>query len=81
MQLFSQRSIRRLFEATGYRDVRVTGFVNRYALRYWWRLAPAPGVVKRTVAQAAEVVHLGGVKLGLNVGNNMTSGVKPVLPA
>jgi SAM-dependent methyltransferase len=76
MQLFSERSIRSLFERTGFRDVRVNGFVNRYAFRYWWRLAPAPLAVKGAVAKAAEAVHLGGVKLGLNVGNTMASGIK-----
>jgi SAM-dependent methyltransferase len=77
IQLFSDLSIRTLFETTGYRDVHVQRFVNRYAFRYWWRLAPAPDPVKRAVAKAAEVVHLDGVKLGLNVGSTMTSGVNP----
>jgi SAM-dependent methyltransferase len=78
MQLFSDPSIRTLFETSGYRDVRVQRLVNRYAFRYWWRLAPAPNRVKRAVAKGAEVVHLDRVKLGLNVGNSMTSGVKPI---
>jgi SAM-dependent methyltransferase len=77
MQLFSDPSIRTLFETTGYRDVRVQRLINRYAFRYWWRLAPAPAPIKRAVAKGAEVVHLDRVKLGLNVGNSMTSGVKP----
>lgn len=77
MQLFSDPSIRTLFETTGYREVRVEPLINRYAFRYWWRLAPAPGPVKRAVAKGAEAVGLGGVKLGLNVGNSMTSGLKP----
>jgi SAM-dependent methyltransferase len=77
MQLFSDPSIRTLFETTGYRGIRVERLINRYAFRYWWRLAPAPGPVKRAVAKGAETVRLGGVKLGLNVGNSMTSGVKP----
>jgi SAM-dependent methyltransferase len=77
MQLFSGASIQTLFHATGYRDVRVEPYVNRYAFRYWWRLAPAPEPLKRSVANVAEAVHLGGVKLAFNVGNSMTSGVKP----
>jgi SAM-dependent methyltransferase len=77
MQLFSDPSIRTLFETTGYRDVRVERLINRYAFRYWWRLAPAPGPVKRAVAKGAEAVRLGGFKLGVNVGNSMTTGVKP----
>jgi SAM-dependent methyltransferase len=76
MQLFSDRSIRTLFETTGYRDVQVHRLVNRYAFRYWWRLAPAPGPMKRAVARGAEAVHLDRVKIGLNVGNGITSGVK-----
>jgi SAM-dependent methyltransferase len=76
MQLFSEPSIRTLFETTGYRDVRVEQFINHYAFRYWWRLAPAPDPVKRAVAKAAEAVHLGGARIGLNVGNSMTSGFK-----
>jgi SAM-dependent methyltransferase len=77
MQLFSAASIQRLFETTGYRDVQVERFVNRYAFRYWWRLAPAPAPVKRAVAKVAEAANLGGVRIGLNVGNSMTSGLKP----
>ncbi len=77
MQLFSDPSIRTLFETSGYRNVRVQRLINRYAFRYWWRLAPAPGLVKRAVARGAEVVHLDRVKLGVNVGNSMTSGLKP----
>lgn len=76
MQLFSGPSIQTLFETTGYRNVRVERFVNRYAFRYWWRLAPAPVPVKWAVARVAEAVHLGGLRVGLNVGNSMTSGVK-----
>jgi SAM-dependent methyltransferase len=76
MQLFSDSSIRTLFETTGYRDVQVHRLVNRYAFRYWWRLTPAPRPIKQTVAKVAETVHLDRVKFALNVGNIITSGVK-----
>jgi len=77
MQLFSDSSIRILFETTGYSNVRVERLINRYAFRYWWRLAPAPGPIKRAVAKSAEVVRFDRVKLGVDVGNAITSGVKP----
>lgn len=77
MQLFSGPSIQTLFETTGYHNVRVERFVNRYAFRYWWRLAPAPSPVKRAVTKLAEATHLDAVRIGMNVGNSMTSGVKP----
>jgi SAM-dependent methyltransferase len=76
MQLFSDRSIRTLFETTGYRDVQVQRLVNRYAFRYWWRLTPAPRPMKRTVSRVAEFGRFDRVKIGLNVGNSITSGVK-----
>jgi SAM-dependent methyltransferase len=76
MQLFSDPSIRTLFETAGYRDIYVQRLVNRYAFNYWWRLAPAPGATKRAVAKIAEVVHFDRVKIGLNVGNTIASGVK-----
>jgi SAM-dependent methyltransferase len=76
MQLFSRPSIRTLFETTGYRDIHVQRLVNRYAFSYWWRLTPTPDPMKRAVARAAEVVHFDRVKLGLNVGNSITTGLK-----
>jgi SAM-dependent methyltransferase len=76
MQLFSDSSIRTLFETAGYRDIHVQRLVNRYAFSYWWRLAPAPGPTKRAVAKVAQVGHFDRVKLGLNVGNTLASGVK-----
>lgn len=53
--------------------------IYRYAFPYSRRLAPAPDPVKRAVAKDSEVVRLGGVKVGLNAGNSITSGVKPTL--
>jgi SAM-dependent methyltransferase len=76
MQLFSDPSIRTLFETAGYRDVHVQRLVNRYAFRYWWRLTPAPGPMKRAVAKVAEFGRFDRLKIGLNVGNSITSGVK-----
>lgn len=76
MQLFSHPSIQTLFQTTGYRDVRVQRLVNRYAFRYWWRLTPAPDPMKRAVAKVAEFGRFDRVKIGLNVGNSIASGVK-----
>ena len=67
MQLFSERSIRYLFEATGFEKVAAGGFRNRYSFRYWWRLAPTPKVIKRGVARLTRATHTDRIKISLNV--------------
>lgn len=77
MQLFSAASAQALFERCQYTQVSATAFVNAYALRYWMRLAPLPGPAKRALASTVSGLGLGGMKLALNVGNTVTSGLKP----
>jgi 2-polyprenyl-3-methyl-5-hydroxy-6-metoxy-1,4-benzoquinol methylase len=77
MQLFSERSIGYLLEGTGFERVSAAGFKNKYAFRYWWRLAPVPKFAKNGIARAAAAVHADGIKIALNVGNTMASGFKP----
>ena len=76
MQLFSKPSVRTLFEGAGYRSVATRSFVNRYALRYWLRLAPLPSGLKQGVGRALAATGLERVKLGFNVGNIVCSGIK-----
>lgn len=78
MQLFSKRSVRHLFESTGYADVTVKAFVNTYSLRYWMRLAPLPRGIKSAVTSLMASIGLDNVKLGVNVGNLITTGFKRV---
>lgn len=77
MQLFSKRSIRYLLEDTGFERVSAAGFKNKYAFRYWWRLAPVPKVAKNGVARAVGALHADGLKIALNVGNTLAAGFKP----
>jgi SAM-dependent methyltransferase len=76
MQLFSNRSVRHLFESAGYSDVTVKAFVNTYALRYWMRLAPLPRGMKSAVSSLMASIGLDNVKVGINVGNLITAGYK-----
>lgn len=78
MQLFSKRSVRHLFESAGYADVTVKPFVNTYSLRYWMRLAPLPRGIKSAVSSLMASIGLDNVKLGVNVGNLITTGFKRV---
>lgn len=76
MQLFSKSSIRMLFDSAGYRSIETRSFVNRYALRYWVRLAPLPAAFKRGVDRTLQGLGVDRVKLGFNVGNIVCAGIK-----
>ncbi len=76
MQLFSPRSIRELFDRAGFSGVTVKAFVNTYSLRYWTRLTPLPGGVKRSLLKIAGAARLDQARLGFNVGNLIAAGFK-----
>ncbi|MCY1165165.1 Ubiquinone biosynthesis O-methyltransferase [compost metagenome] len=77
MQLFSDRSIRYLFDAAGFSLVQVNDFANRYSLLYWTRLSPLPGSLKTIALKVLQAIGLGRAKLSVNVGNSMAVGIKP----
>lgn len=76
MQLFSERSVRYLFESAGYADVTINAFVNTYSLRYWMRLTPLPRSIKSAVSSIMASLRMDNIKLGVNVGNLITTGFK-----
>jgi len=76
MQLFSPKSIKKLFESAGYRDITSRAFVNRYSGSYWLRLLPVPSVMRSAVTRLAAASRIDRVKIGLNVGNAFTVGFK-----
>lgn len=76
MQLFSKRSLRRLFDAAGFESVSARSFVNTYAMRYWMRLAPLPRPIKDSAIRLLGSTGIGRVRLGLDVGNVIGSGLK-----
>ena len=78
LQLFSERSVRRLFESTGYLDIQSSAFINTYALRYWARLLPLPRALKSAVKGILVKLDIDDKKVGVNVGNLITAGFKRV---
>ena len=78
LQLFSPRSARYLLEQTGFSDVRVMPVVNRYPLRYWFRLLPLPQDVKRSLIAILDRMGVGGWSLSVPVGNIAVVGFKSV---
>jgi hypothetical protein len=77
MQLFSPQSVTMLFRNAGYSDIKVKPFANRYAMSYWMRLMPISSGIKRQLLRVLRVMHLGDMKMSLNVGNMIIIGVKP----
>jgi SAM-dependent methyltransferase len=77
MQLFSKRSIAELFRRTGYEDVAVRPFANRYAISYWTRLMPFSPPVKQSAMRLLARLGLGRRKLSFNVGNMVAVGFRP----
>jgi SAM-dependent methyltransferase len=76
LQLFSQASLRRLFSNAGFVGFDARPFANRYALRYWTRLAPLPGGMKQAVASGFEATGLARLKMSVNVGNTIAYGIR-----
>jgi SAM-dependent methyltransferase len=78
MQLFSKGSLQFLFNGVGYTGVTVNAFVNTYSLQYWLRLAPFPLRLKQFSADLTNRMGINHIKVGVNVGNLITSGFKNV---
>jgi hypothetical protein len=76
VQLFSRPSLRRMLEDSGLEDISIRAFRNRYALRYWLRLAPLPPAARMWILKTLDIGGLAGAKLGFNVGNLMGAGFK-----
>lgn len=76
MQLFSKKSIRYLFQSTGFKDVQVKDFCNKYSLRYWIRLSPIPSQIKKFISKFLNTSGIDRIKVAVNVGNLIATGRK-----
>jgi SAM-dependent methyltransferase len=77
LQLFSRPSLDWLLHDAGLPPRKIRTLMNRYPLRYWLRLAPLPGALKRAVAGLLAFAGLDRVQLGINVGNLLAIGLRP----
>jgi SAM-dependent methyltransferase len=77
LQLFCRPSLDRLLRDAGLPPQAIQTLVNMYPLRYWLRLTPLPGGLKRGCAGLLGLVRLDRVRIGLNVGNLLAIGRKP----
>jgi SAM-dependent methyltransferase len=77
LQLFCRPSLDWLLHDAGLPPREIRALMNRYPLRYWLRLAPLPGALKRAVAGLLAFAGLDRVQLGINVGNLLAIGLRP----
>jgi SAM-dependent methyltransferase len=76
MQLFSNASMRALYETRGLVDVECHSFRNAYRPSYWARLAPLPDAIKSVATRWIAATPLDEVRLPFNVGNMVSWGFK-----
>lgn len=78
MQLFSPQSFRALLQAAGFVGTELVPVRNRYPIRYWAKLFPFPGPIKRPLLRVLQGTCLGGPVVALPTGNLAVLGFKPV---
>jgi SAM-dependent methyltransferase len=76
LQLFCTSSLDRLLRDARLLPGDMRPLVNRYPLRYWLRLTPLPGGLKRAVAGMLGLAGLDRVRVAVNVGNLLAIGCK-----
>ena len=77
LQLFSAKSLRRLFARAGFEQITVLPIVNRYPLSYWLRLLPLGIRPKQFLGDALERCHADRLPIPLRAGNLATFGLRP----
>ena len=78
LQLFCPTSLRHLVTAAGYDLLGLASIRNVYPLSYWMSLLPLPTPVKRVMLGAAAAAHVAEADVGIDVGNLLTVGQKPI---
>ncbi len=76
LQLFSPRSIKYLFEKSGFVRVEVKVILNRYPLHYWVKLLPFPKKMKLALIPILKKTGLGYIPIPLPAGNMLVVGYK-----
>jgi len=76
LQLFSESSVRCLFDRAGFSGITSGAFSNTYSIRYWVRLLPLPRVLKSALSGVLAALALDDLKLSVSVGNLITAGFK-----
>ena len=79
LQLFNPASLRRLVTDAGFNIEHLASIRNQYPLGYWARLLPLPTGLKTASLAVMHLFKLSQLPVGIDVGNVLTVGQKPVL--
>lgn len=75
--LYNKKTLKAILSAAGFSPVRIFTINNRYPLKYWGRLLPAPAAVKNRLLRFLERSPIGQVPVLLSAGNIGAVAVKP----
>ena len=77
LQLFSERSGKRLFESAGFVNVEAGSIWNRYPLHYWMKLFPLPRDPKVKLIELSRKLGFGHLPISIPPGNLLFTGKRP----
>ncbi len=69
LQLFSPKSLQRVYRHNGFVEIDISSISNRYPLSYWMKLFPLPKSMKAVLMPRLSGSRLGNLMLGARVGN------------
>lgn len=69
LQIFSKKSVKKIFELSGFKNIEVFSISNNYPLSYWVKLFPFPGKIKKALLKFLNATLIGNIKIPINVGN------------
>ncbi len=67
--LFNKDTLPKIYKQNGFRVVSVFEVINRYPLKYWFRMFPFPPNVKKKLMQALNYLNIQDTKIWLPPGN------------
>lgn len=77
LQLFSPKSLEKLFTEAGLELMKIRSFSNTYPLHYWVRLLPLPSIIKHMINRALYLLKLAHISITMPVGNMLGIARKP----
>ena len=76
LQLFSPKSLRKVYVEHGYEQIEVCSIANAYPLQYWLKLFPMPRALKEAMLRRMQGGRLGNLLVSARVGNILGFGIK-----
>ena len=75
--LFDPKTMKLLMHQHGFEEIACHSIVNRYAMNYFLKMLPLPGIVKSTLVRSVDGLKMGGVTVPMAAGNMVTFARKP----